>query len=37
MEDIFLRKYYSVGKTSTVRRAIHEFSQESGEVFYDAW
>ena len=37
MEDAFLRKYYSVGKTSVVRRAIHKFSQGSGEVFYEAW
>ena len=37
MEDAFLRKYYSVGKTSAVRRAIREFSQGPGEVFYEAW
>ena len=37
MEDTFLRKYYSIGKTSAVRRAIHEFSQGPGEVFYEAW
>ena len=37
MEDAFLRKYYSVGKTSAVRRAIREFSQGAGEVFYEAW
>ena len=37
MEDIFLRKYYSVGKTSAVRRAIRKFSQGLGEVFYEAW
>ena len=37
MEDTFLRKYYSIGKTSTVRRAIREFSQGPGEVFYEAW
>ena len=37
MEDAFLRKYYSVGKTSAVRRAIREFSQGLGEVFYEAW
>ena len=37
MEDAFLRKYYSVGKTSAVRCAIREFSQWSGEVFYEAW
>ena len=37
MEDVFLRKYYSVSKTSAVRRAIREFSQGPCEVFYEAW
>ena len=37
IEDAFLRKYYSVGKTSVVRRAIREFAQVPGEVFYEAW
>ena len=37
IEDAFVRMYYSVGKTSTVRRAIREFSQGPGEVFYKAW
>ena len=37
MEDTFLCKYYLVGKTSTVRRAIREFSHGPGEVFYEAW
>ena len=37
MEDTFLCKYYSVGKTSAVRRAIHKFSQWPSEVFYEAW
>ena len=32
-----MHKYYSVSKTSIVRRAIREFSQGSGEVFYEAW
>ena len=36
MEDVFLCKYYSVGKTNVVRRAIYEFSQGPGEVFYEA-
>ena len=36
MEDAFLCKYYSVGKTSAVRRAIREFSQGLNEVFYEA-
>ena len=33
MKDAFWHKYYLVGKTSVVRRAIHEFSQGPGEVF----
>ena len=37
MEDAFLRKYYSVGMTSVVRRDIREFSQGPDEVFYEAW
>ena len=37
IEDTFLRKDYSIGKTRAVRRAIREFSQGSGEVFYEAW
>ena len=36
MKDAFLRKYYSVGRTRAVRRAIREFSQGLGEVFYEA-
>ena len=36
-EDVFLCKYYSVGKTSAVRRAKREFSQGQGEVFCEAW
>ena len=37
MEDAFLRQYYLIGKTSTVRIAIREFSQGPDEVFYEAW
>ena len=33
MEDVFLRKYYSIGRTSTGIRAIHEFLQGPCEVF----
>ena len=36
MEDAFLHKYYAVGKTIAVRRAIREFSQRPSEMFYDA-
>ena len=37
MEDASLHKYYSLGKTSAVRRAIHKFSYGTGEVFYEVW
>ena len=37
MEDAFLCKYYSAGKTSAVRRSIRELSQGASEVFYEAW
>ena len=32
MEEEFLRKYYSVGKTVSVRKAIHEFTQGARAV-----
>ena len=34
MEEEFLRKYYSVGKTTSVRKAIHEFTQGTSEMFH---
>ena len=37
MEDEFLRKYSSVGKTTSVRKAICEFTQGTNETFYEAW
>ena len=37
MEEEFLRKYYSVGKTTSVRKAIREFTQCSSETFHEAW
>ena len=37
MEEEFLRKYYSVGKTTSVRKAIHEFTQGLCETFHEAW
>ena len=37
MEEEFLRKYYSVGKTTSVRKAIREFTQGSTETFHEAW
>ena len=37
MEEEFLRKYYSVGKTISVRKAIREFTQGSSEILHEAW
>ena len=37
MEEEFLRKYYSVGKTTSIRKAIHEFTQGTSETFHEAW
>ena len=37
MDEDFLRKYYSVGKTTSVRKAIHEFTQGTSETFHEAW
>ena len=37
MEEEFLRKYYSVGKTTSVWKAIREFTQGSSETFHEAW
>ena len=37
MEEEFLRKYYSVGKTTSIRKAIREFTQGSSETFHEAW
>ena len=36
MEEEFLRKYYFVGKTTSVRKAIREFTQGSSETFHEA-
>ena len=34
MEEEFLRKYYSVGKTTSVRKAMREFTQGPSETFH---
>ena len=36
MEEEFLRKYYSVGKTTSVQKAICEFNQGTSETFHKA-
>ena len=37
MEEEFLRKYYSIGKITSVRKAMREFTQGPSETFYEAW
>ena len=37
MEEEFLRKYYSVGKTTSVRKAMRDFTQRLSETFHEAW
>ena len=37
MEEEFLRKYYSLGKITSVRKAIREFTQGLNETFHEAW
>ena len=37
MEEEFLRKYYYVGKTTSVRKAMREFTQGPSETFHEAW
>ena len=36
MEEEFLRKYYSVGKTTSVQKVIHVFTQGTSETFHKA-
>ena len=37
IEEEFLRKYYSIGKTTSVRKAMCEFTQGPSETFHEAW
>ena len=37
MEEKFLRKYYSVRKTTSVQKTICEFTQGTSENFHEAW
>ena len=36
MEEEFLRKYYSIGKTTSIRKAMREFTQGLSETFHEA-
>ena len=37
MEEEFLRKYYSVGKTTSVRKPFREFTQGTSETLHEAF
>ena len=37
MEEEFLRKYYSIGRTTSVRKVMREFTQGPSEIFHEAW
>ena len=37
MEEEFLRKYYSEGKTTFVCKAIRDFIKGTSETFHEAW
>ena len=37
IEEEFLRKYYSEEKTTSVWKAIREFTQGTSETFHEAW
>ena len=37
MEENVLRKYYSIGKPTSVRKSIIEFAQGTSETFHEAW
>ena len=37
MKEQFLRKYCSVGKTTSVQKAIHEVTQGQSETFHKTW
>ena len=36
MDEEFLRKYYFVGKTTSVQKAIREFTEGTSETFHEA-
>ena len=37
MEEKFPGKYYSVGKTTSVRKAMRDFTEGPSETFHEAW
>ncbi|MQL97175.1 hypothetical protein Taro_029862 [Colocasia esculenta] len=37
MQQEFLKKFYPIGRTNTMRRAITGFSQHPGELMHESW
>jgi len=37
MQEEFHKKYYPIGRTNQMRRAITSFSQNPGELFHETW
>jgi hypothetical protein len=37
LQQEFLKKYFSIGKTNNIRRAITSISQYEGEQLYETW
>jgi hypothetical protein len=37
MQQEFLKKYFTIGKTNQIRKAITGFSQFEGETFHEIW
>jgi len=37
MQHEFLKKYFTIGKTNQIRKAITYFSQIEGEPFHETW
>jgi hypothetical protein len=37
MQQEFLKKYFTIGKTNQIRKVITGFSQIDGESFHETW
>jgi hypothetical protein len=37
MQHEFLKKYFTIGRTNQIQKAITGFSQIEGEPFYETW
>ncbi|XP_058198357.1 uncharacterized protein LOC131313877 [Rhododendron vialii] len=37
MQQVFLKKYFSIGRTKEIRQAITSFKMQEGEQFHETW